>query len=320
MDRSGKTRRGVRLAAALCGCAFLWMPTGCQLLPKNEVERSREVTKDLRLQLDAAESRVAKIEQENGKLRQEAEVAQRQAEGQQDVVGILEKRVANLRRENDLLHEEMTGVVMKASAERPASPIRTSVASAGYIHFELPGDLERQLQAFAKRYQGAAFDPVDKVIRMQSDYVFRDGGDRLRSDAQGAMRELAQIFNSRAANRLNFLVVGHTAQGSSLDRDLLIQHPTDWHLAAHQAIAIEQYLEESGVSPTRMGIISYSNQQPLVDGRDDVAKRKNARVEIFVLPPDPPAELPPPNRPVNSTPSSDTPRVEPLQPPRAATN
>lgn len=301
-------------------CLLVLAPGGCGSLPKSEVERSREVSRDLRLQLDAAENRIAKIEQEKDSLRQQAEVAARQAEGRQDVVGILEKRVANLRRENDLLHEELTGVVMKASAERPSSPIRTSVASAGYVHFDLPGDLERQLREFAKRYPGTTFDPIDKVVRMQSDYVFRDGSDRLRSDAQGAVRDLSRIFNGAGATRLNFLVVGHTAQGAILDRDLLIQHPTDWHLAAHQAIAVEQYLEESGVSPTRMGIISYASQQPLVDGRDDVAKRKNARVEIFVLPPDPPAELSPPTPPASGTPSTGSPIVEPLQPPRAARN
>jgi flagellar motor protein MotB len=151
--------------------------------------------------------------------------------------------------------------------------------------------LTKKLDGYAKSHVGVTFDPVEKVVRFQSDTVFRDGGDRLRGDAQTALRELAAILNTQKAGQLNLLVVGHTGGGAVPDAALLVQHPTDWHLAAHQAIAVEQYLEESGLSPTRVGIISYADQQPLVPPKDDVARQKNARVEVFILPPDPPAEI-----------------------------
>ncbi len=59
--------------------------------------------------------------------------------------------------------------------------------------------------------------------------------------------------------------------------------------AAHQAISCAIYLEERGVKSDRLGITSYGSQQPLpnVVGNDDAARRKNARVEFWILQPDP---------------------------------
>jgi flagellar motor protein MotB len=73
---------------------------------------------------------------------------------------------------------------------------------------------------------------------------------------------------------------------------MLSIHPTDWHLAAHQAIAVEQCLEENRVAAARLGIVSYASNQPLVQGASAEARRVNARIEIFLLPPDPSSEKP----------------------------
>lgn len=268
------------------------LTTGCSMVPRTELQRSQDYASDLRYQLDSANSELAQLARRESDARAQADQLAQQLASQQQIQSIMEQRVANLRTENDRLHEEMTGVVMRASGDRPTTSALMNVSDVNYVGFELPSDLIKKLDQFSKSHVGVTFDPVEKVVRFQSDTVFRDGGDRLRGDAQAALRELASILNSQKAGRLNLLVVGHTGGGVTPDTALLVQHPTDWHLAAHQAIAVEQYLEESGLSPTRAGIISYADQQPLVPPHDDVARQKNARVEIFILPPDPPADAP----------------------------
>lgn len=275
-----KTIRAAYLAALLL--------VGCGVVPRQELERSRDYGRDLKNQLDRANAEIARIEQAGQEVRADMSRLEQQLAGATEIHQLLEDRVTNLREENDRLHGELTGLVMRASGAKPPASALANVSSVSYGGFELPHDLVAKLDDFAKRHKEVTFDPVERVCRLRADWVFRDGGDRLRGDAQKALSELAEILNGPGVGRLNLLVVGHTAEGASIDRDLLTQHPTDWHLAAHQAIAVEQYLEECGLSPTRAGIVSYADLQPLVSGKDDVAKRKNARVEIFLLPPDPP--------------------------------
>ncbi len=109
-------------------------------------------------------------------------------------------------------------------------------------------------------------------------------GFHLRHGVWAALTTLGANVSSVARRRLNLLIVGHTAR-PTVGRELAAQHATDWHLAAHQAIAVEQTLEEHNVAPLRVGVVSYASQQPLQDGTSPA----NARVEIFLLPPDPPA-------------------------------
>jgi hypothetical protein len=95
-------------------------------------------------------------------------------------------------------------------------------------------------------------------------------------------------MNAPEAKRFNFLIVAHAPPNGAVPKELVPYYPTVWHLTAHQAIAVEQFLEEAGLAPTRVGVVSYAGQQPLVAGNDDASRRTNSRVEIFFTPPDPP--------------------------------
>ena len=127
------------------------------------------------------------------------------------------------------------------------------------------------------------------MLRISSDDLFVKG-DELKPQGKQLLKEFANIANEPEAKKYNFLIVTHSPPGAGVPRDLVTTHPTPWHLTAHQAIAVEQSLEENGLSPTRVGIISYAGQQPLVEEKDPASQKKNARVEIYLTPPDPPAK------------------------------
>jgi chemotaxis protein MotB len=178
-------------------------------------------------------------------------------------------------------------VVLNAGGTKTFSnSIVTKVSGTTAARFDLPGELTKSLTDVSRKQKDVAFDPAKRMIRIPNDYLFVDGGDQLRKDAQSVLRQVSTQLNGQKASNLNLLIVGHAAPGTTIPRELLGQHPTDWHLAAHQAIAVQQYMEECGVSAARVGIISYGSHQPLVDGADDVARRKNERIEIYLLPPE----------------------------------
>ena len=274
-DRHGHGRRrrlGALLLVGLAGCASLGRPL-----------TTPTADADARARLRATEEQLARLEQERSQSAAELAALEKRVDGQREIETVLEERVDNLRKENDRLHGELTGVVMGASATRSAEPGLVN-AGGSVDPLALPRDLEDRLRRFTEKYTAARFDPSENVCRFASDTLFRDGGDELTATGRMMLEELAQIVNQTSAKKFNLSIVGHTAVGGPLPARLVAQHPTEWHLAAHQAIAVGQVLEESGVAAGRIGVISYGSQQPVAGARTARA-RGDARVEVFLVPP-----------------------------------
>lgn len=287
MDGRPRRIRRSRAPARAAGWCLAMFLCGCAGTQGRGFDRSRELSVDLQNQLDRANAQVARAEADFQKAQADLARLEQQLRGHQDVAQILEERVQNLRRENDRMAEELAGVVLSAGARKDsAKGVLTMVSSSTGVAYNLPVGVSKSLADWAAKSKEATYDPSKHVCRFSSDWLFVDDADRLRPDAEPALRQLASLLNDEKAAPLNLLIVGHTSALAPVRRDLLAIHPTDWHLAAHQAIAVQQFLEESGVSPTRIGVISYASHQPLVEGADDVARRKNARVEIYLLPPE----------------------------------
>ncbi|QDU63482.1 flagellar motor protein MotD [Planctomycetes bacterium Pan216] len=266
---------GAGLALSTLGCSSAQKPN-----------RSTFAHTDLERRLDAAGREIDRLESESLADAQLKQKLERRLEAQRDVQDILERRVANLTDQNKRLQNEMTGVVMRSAGDPSVRPVSHSQA----VPFEIPPEVENALNKFGKKYRDVTFDPKERVCRIPSRAAFHKEGDRLTNEAQASLGELVAILNLPAAKELTLLVVAHTATEQDAHGDVASQHPTDWHLAAHQAIAIQQYMEEVGMAPDRLGIVSYGSQQPLVDRESKKGDATNARVEVYIMPPDPPAE------------------------------
>jgi flagellar motor protein MotB len=250
---------------------------------------NRDVKLDLGQKLDAVEQKWKQTKAQLDQALADASNLQKQLGGQQDVQSLLQQRVDNLLRENQQLHQELTSVVMNAAGDSEsiaASAIENIPSSSPRGDVAVPPSLERSLAALADQHAGVQYDPKERAIRIISAELFL-AGDEIRPAGRRTLTDLATILNSNDARNFNFLVVAHAAPGATVPKELVSYHPTVWHLTAHQAIAVEQFLEEAGVAPTRVGIISYAGQQPLTPGKDDASQRANARVEVFLAPPDP---------------------------------
>lgn len=247
--------------------------------------------RDSGLRLDRANQQVAQLENNLRKAREEASNLDKQLAGHKEIRSILEQRLDNLRQENDRLSEEIAGIVLQAGGTKSPSArsVMTTVSGSAPAP-EIPASVTNSLKDLANKSGQFTYDPEKKMCRLPSSFLFEGGGDQVRSEAQGVLRQVVTILNADKAASLNVLVVGHTSPLTPIPKEMVAQHPTDWHLASHQAIAVQQFLEENGLSAARAGVISYGSHQPLVDGADDVARRKNERVEIYLTPPDPAGE------------------------------
>ena len=174
-------------------------------------------------------------------------------------------------------------------SDAAASNAIQNVSSTTRVDAVIPDSIQKSLAALADHHAGVQFDAKENAVRISDAELFSQG-DELRDTAKSTLKELAGILASKDAQKFNYLIVAHAPPNASVPRELVALYPTVWHMTAHQAIAVEQFLEETGLSPIRVGIVSYAGQQPLVTGDDDASKRTNSRVEIFFTPPDPQAK------------------------------
>jgi chemotaxis protein MotB len=59
-----------------------------------------------------------------------------------------------------------------------------------------------------------------------------------------------------------------------------LEFKSNWELSAGRAIAVVEFLIEQGVPPNRLVAAGFGEFRPLVAGRDEVANRRNRRIEL----------------------------------------
>ncbi|HPF41760.1 MAG TPA: OmpA family protein [Phycisphaerae bacterium] len=159
---------------------------------------------------------------------------------------------------------------------------RQQIGAIKVVEVKLPAELDRQLKDFASRYPDSVeYDAERGAVRWKSDLTFAKGSDDVQPDAADSLRSFAQVVNSGAASGFEIIVVGHTDNlriGPVTGRE----HPTNWHLSVHRAIAVMNVLAGAGVPQDRMGVMGYGEFRPRVDNTRGGAE-ENRRVEIYLV-------------------------------------
>jgi chemotaxis protein MotB len=58
------------------------------------------------------------------------------------------------------------------------------------------------------------------------------------------------------------------------------EFPSNWELSAARAINVGRFLVEQGIPPERIAVAGFAHFQPLDDRQDEIAYRRNRRIEI----------------------------------------
>ena len=144
----------------------------------------------------------------------------------------------------------------------------------------------RRFEELAAKYPDFDFDPVTGVSKFgpERDVRERPGGaePQRRPPCCGSSRRSWPPPRRRA---LNVLIVGHTDDERIAGAGTRAKHPTNWHLSTDRANEVAVTLAAAGLPESRMGVAGYSKYQPQTANRDELAKAKNRRVEIYVLAP-----------------------------------
>ncbi|MBM3517463.1 MAG: peptidoglycan-binding protein, partial [Alphaproteobacteria bacterium] len=147
-------------------------------------------------------------------------------------------------------------------------------------------ELERYRSEFFGRLRYALGQRNDVQIVgdrfvFQAEVLFPPGSAALDEAGRGALRALARTLAEVATTIPTDLpwvlrVDGHT------DRVPIATpaFPSNWELSAARAITVVRFLTAEGISARRLVAAGFAEHQPLDPGDDEIAYRRNRRIEI----------------------------------------
>ncbi|MBN2295148.1 MAG: OmpA family protein [Pirellulales bacterium] len=189
--------------------------------------------------------------------------------------------------ENLAMLEEADGLDRRQlenyKAEREEMQRQFAGLTAGRGH--LSPEVSRRLADISKRYPSLVFDPQTGIAKLDTDILFDSGYDELKPGADELLSEVADVLKTPETADLKLMVVGHTDDRRMAKRPARDKFPTNFHLSTARAVAVAKTLERFGINSDRMGVAGFAEHQPIAPNVSPADRRKNRRVELFVLAP-----------------------------------
>lgn len=115
-------------------------------------------------------------------------------------------------------------------------------------------------------------------VNLAQEIVFPAGSAQLDAAGRKVVRGVAERLRD-APYRVE--VQGHTDD----QRTRGGAFPTNWELAAARAAAVVRVLEDEGVDPSRLSVVSYGEHQPIAanDGPDNRARNRRIELRLVLL-------------------------------------
>ena len=203
---------------------------------------------------------------------------------QSDEIGVLNRQILALRAQLARIEEvldaseaksEKQNVVIADLGRRLNLALAAKVEELAEYRSEFFGRLR---QVLAGR-QG--FTIIGDRFVFQSEVLFGSGSAELGASGKLGLNTFADVLKevmTRIPEDLPWIlqVDGHT------DRIPINtpRFPSNWELSAGRAIEVVNYLVTQGIPPERMSATGYGQFQPLDERDDEIAHRRNRRIEL----------------------------------------
>ena len=148
----------------------------------------------------------------------------------------------------------------------------------------LPPELSTLLEDFAAKHDMVDYDSSRGMVKFKSDLLFELGSDKVASSAIEAVKLLCGILAAEEAKDFDVIIAGHTDDVRIGQPATLKNHPTNWHLSAHRAIAVLNVMTGNKVDPKRLSIRGFGEYRPFAANKPNKGGNpQNRRVEIYIV-------------------------------------
>lgn len=242
--------------------------SGCLFVPKSQLTSLESQSKALVEKNQAQAARIQNLETHSRNVEDQLMRAEENLALLDDQLGLDRTRLANYQMERDQLHAQFLGMIRGRSA--------------------LASEASERLAGISQRYPSLQFDPFLGAGKLDTDLLFDEGEAVLKPGAEDVLRDLVALLHSPEAQDLKVLVVGHTDDRQIAGKPVREKYPNNFHLSAQRALAVSDELRRLGLEPERMGVAGFGPHQPVAPNLTGEDRRKNRRVELFVMVPDVP--------------------------------
>jgi len=229
----------------------------------------------------------AKVADLGGKLQESGKrlLAEREiSESARAQVALLNRQMAALRETLEKVSaalEASEKLAREQKVEIQTLGARLNAALAGKVQ-----QLSRYRSEFFGRLREVLGDQPDMRIVgdrfvFQSEVLFAKGSADIGDAGKAQLARLAQTLrqiSARIPADIDWVlrVDGHT------DKDPIntLRFPSNWELSSARAISVIRFLMDQGLSPDRLAATGFGEYQPLDAGNDEIAKRRNRRIEL----------------------------------------
>ena len=157
------------------------------------------------------------------------------------------------------------------SGKRGAIVGAVAGTAAGAIVGAMMDKQERELrQIDGVNVTRTSEDELKVTVRNEVLFDFNSAG--LRSGSRDSLREMAGVFEKYPGTRIS--IQGHT--------DSVGSAPYNERLSERRAASVERYLEDIGVSSSRVQAVGYGESQPRASNSTARGRQQNRRVEIHI--------------------------------------
>ncbi|MBI2586194.1 MAG: peptidoglycan -binding protein [Rhodospirillales bacterium] len=272
---------GQRLAGALKTIETDQAKIAAQVQELAGLQQDIAALKALREELQAKVAELGgKLAESGKKLLAEREISQ-SARAQ---VALLNKQMAALRETLEKVSAALDAsekLAREQKVEIQTLGARLNAALAGKVQ-----QLSRYRSEFFGRLREVLGDQPDMRIVgdrfvFQSEVLFAKGSADIGDAGKAQIKRLAQTLRQISAKipaDIDWVlrVDGHT------DKDPIStpRFPSNWELSSARAISVIRFLMDEGLSPDRLAATGFGEYQPLDAGNDEIAKRRNRRIEL----------------------------------------
>ena len=272
---------GQRLAGALKTIETDQAKIAAQVQELAGLQQDIAALKALREELQAKVAELGgRLEESGKKLLSEREISQ-SARAQ---VALLNKQMAALRETLEKVSAALDAsekLAREQKIEIQTLGARLNAALAGKVQ-----QLSRYRSEFFGRLREVLGDQPDVRIVgdrfvFQSEVLFAKGSADIGDAGKAQLTRLAQTLRQLAAKipaDIDWVlrIDGHT------DKDPIStpRFPSNWELSSARAISVIRFLMDQGMSPDRLAATGFGEYQPLDAGNDEIAKRRNRRIEL----------------------------------------
>jgi chemotaxis protein MotB len=261
------------------------------LVAEQALEEQRDLSEDQKAKLADAialsEEREEKLRRLRLRLSEVEETADSQTKLSEDTqrkVDLLNRQIASLRDQLAKLSEALDAADVQNTKQQ------VQIADLGR---RLNIALASKVQELA-RYRSEFFGRLRKVLGdhpdirivgdrfvFQSEVLFESGSAELGAEGQEQMARLARTLidiSDEIPEEIDWVlrVDGHT--DTRPIRTTLF--PSNWELSTARAISVVKFLIGQGLSADRLAATGFGEFQPLDSGADEVAFRRNRRIEL----------------------------------------